>query len=328
MLWTFDNDPADLDGHGTHVSGTAAGDILGIASNANVFGVKALDAQGGGWSSNVVAGIDQVIANHDNRRRNTDFLGSVMSMSLSSGSPVQAITAAINAAIQAGVHTCVAAGNDGEDACETSPASSGGTQGPAITVGSVGMAGMRSTFSNYGRCVDVYAPGEDIISSWIGSPNMINSLTGTSMATPHVTGIVAYAMSNKTLADSPSLMKQWIRMTALSLSQGPNTILLANNGVQGGDSQEGILGYTKISSKVSFTPVIQNSTAPGAAKRYASLEMKDFFSLVESDARLQGESWASRIKRTIVPESFVSRMARLFEQGAKVRTTSWIGRMD
>ncbi|KAK5174154.1 uncharacterized protein LTR77_001234 [Saxophila tyrrhenica] len=246
MLWTFDGDMTDNDGHGTHVAGTAGGSILGVASNANIFGIKALDSDGGGWSSDVVAGIDQVIKYHDQRKSSGQpFLGSVMSMSLASTGEVGAMNSAIQAAIAAGVHTVVAAGNEGDDACDASPASNGGLNGPAITVGAVDMDTHRADFSNYGQCVDLYAPGVSIISSWIGGPNMINTLSGTSMATPHVTGIVAYAMANKTLAADPQLMKEWVRMTALYM--GEDGVLLANNGVQA-DEGQGLVGFDRMTA--------------------------------------------------------------------------------
>ena len=239
MIWSFDGLMTDNDGHGTHTAGTAGGSVLGVASKANVWGIKALDKDGGGWSSDVVGAIDAVIKFHDIRKaRANNFRGSVLSMSLAASGNVQAINSAIHAAIKAGVHSVVAAGNDGENACSSSPSSSGGNNGPAITVGAIDIDGSRASFSNFGRCVDVYAPGVGVISSWIGGPNMINSLTGTSMATPHVTGIVAYAMANDTLAQNPALMKEWIRMTALS---GQNGMLVANNGVTN-DGGQGFLG--------------------------------------------------------------------------------------
>ncbi|GAB7364929.1 hypothetical protein MBLNU230_g5717t1 [Neophaeotheca triangularis] len=243
MLWSFDSETSDPDGHGTHVAATAGGHLLGVASNANLFGVRALDTEGGGWSSNVVAAINRVIQAHDDRQADPSIAtaGSVMSLSLAASAPVAAIDAAIAAAVEAGIHTCVAAGNANEDACSSSPASAGGQNGGAITVGSVGMDDVRSDFSNYGACVDVYAPGEDIISAWPGDPNFINSLSGTSMATPHVTGIVAYAIaSNSTLAQSPSLVKEWVRMNGERLgsekSGGRSTsevgeMVVASNGV-------------------------------------------------------------------------------------------------
>lgn len=312
MAWSYDNDTTDHDGHGTHVSGTAAGDILGVASNANLYGVKALDSDGGGWSSNVVAGIDFVIQAHDARKaQGGDFSGSVMSMSLASGSSVQAITSAIEAAIQAGVHTVVAAGNSDQDACQSSPASSGGTSGPAITVGSVGMSGSKSSFSNYGSCVDVYAPGENVISAWIGGPNMVNSLSGTSMATPHVTGIVAYAMGNATLAQDPGLMKEWVRMTALQLSDGT---LLANNGVQA-DTGEGMLGFQKIAAHSQFTSAVVNQSSPARrSKRAFSSEMDGLMDcrreaqLHEDVSYLRG-SWVCNVRRYGMVERSLERVS-------------------
>lgn len=229
QIWSFDKSNDVTDGHGTHVAGTAAGETLGVASKANIWGVRTLAGDGSeGWSSNVVAGIDFVIQQHEARSSNADFKGSVLSMSLASAGNVDAIDQALDAAIKAGVHVVVAAGNSGEDACTCSPASAGGTRGPAIVVGSVGISGDTSEFSNYGTCVDVYAPGEDIISSWIGAPDVVNVLSGTSMATPHVTGIVAYAMANSTLAGNPGLMKEWVRMQGLPRGDGT---VLANNGV-------------------------------------------------------------------------------------------------
>jgi cerevisin len=229
QVWSFDKSNEITDGHGTHVAGTAAGETLGVASKANIFGVRTLAGDGSeGWSSNVVAGIDFVLQQHEARKANTDFKGSVLSMSLASAGKVDAIDKALDAAIKAGVHVVVAAGNAGTDACAGSPASAGGTHGPAIVVGSVSISGEMSSFSNRGECVDVYAPGEDIISAWIGAPDVVNVLSGTSMATPHVTGIVAYAMANSTLANSPGLMKEWIRMQGLPRGDGT---VLANNGV-------------------------------------------------------------------------------------------------
>lgn len=251
MIWSFDNNYTIEDGHGTHVAGIAGGDVFGVASKANLFGVKTLNGDGSGWSSDVIAGIDLALRQHQNRSRDPDFVGSVMSMSLEASGTVAAIDSAVSAAAAQGLHAVVAAGNSGTDACTASPASAGGPDGAAITVGSVGLAGSISTFSNTGACVDVYAPGESVLSAWLGGPNVVKALSGTSMATPHVTGIVAYAMAgNATLARSPQLMKEWVVGTALRglVRAGKGTVkgdraLLANNGVRDGQGMEdGLLG--------------------------------------------------------------------------------------
>lgn len=272
MLWSLTGEMTDEDGHGTHVAGTAGGNVLGVASNANIFGVKALDQDGSGWSSNVVAAIDQVIRSHDRRKQGNDFLGSVMSMSIATGSNSVSIDSAIRAATDAGVHVVVAAGNEGDNACLASPASSGGMHGPAITVGAVDQMVQRAEFSNYGDCVDLYAPGVSIISSWIGGPNMVNALSGTSMATPHVTGIVAYAMANATLAGDPALMKEWVHMTAIYMSDG---LLLANNGVRDHDDNDGMLSFSKVTTK----PTFEDAHLERPVRRMRAHEKRGFFDL-------------------------------------------------
>ncbi|KAJ9627194.1 hypothetical protein H2203_003656 [Taxawa tesnikishii (nom. ined.)] len=240
MIWSFDNNYTIEDGHGTHVAGIAGGDVFGVASKANLFGVKTLNGDGSGWSSDVIAGIDLALRQHQNRSRDPDFVGSVMSMSLEASGTVAAIDSAVSAAAAQGLHAVVAAGNSGTDACTASPRPRAGPTAPPSR-----------TFSNTGACVDVYAPGESVLSAWLGGPNVVKALSGTSMATPHVTGIVAYAMAgNATLARSPQLMKEWVVGTALRglVRAGKGTVkgdraLLANNGVRDGQGMEdGLLG--------------------------------------------------------------------------------------
>nr|POF12744.1 proteinase r [Quercus suber] len=297
MLWTFDGSYDDDVGHGTHVSGIAAGNVFGVASKANIIGVKAIGPEGG-WSSSVVAAIDVVITNHAKRQSQPNFLGSVMSISLNTGGGADAITAAISAAMSVGVHACVAAGNSAVDACTTVPASSGGTHGPAITVGSVDPDDSISTFSNYGDCVDVYAPGTEITSAWIGAPEAKNTIGGTSMAAPHVTGLVAYAMSNRTLADSPSLMKQWIRMMALEMTNGTTTFLLANNGIRSMNAYDEQVQAPRIGWSTPSTAVHQTTaTASSASGKRESLSVRSvvssLFGLVEGSARFQSKNWTN-----------------------------------
>ncbi|KAF1986174.1 subtilisin-like protein, partial [Aulographum hederae CBS 113979] len=233
--------PMDGDGHGSHCGGSAAANVFGVASKANLIAVKVLDDTGSGPTDDVVAGIEYVIDQHNARKQEPGFVGSVMSMSFGLTTRSNILEFAINRAIQAGVHPVIAAGNEGADSCKSSPAALGGTQGDAITVGSVNIGADVSSFSNTGACNDVYGPGETIVSTWIGGPNIINSLSGTSMAAPHVAGLVAYAMTQKPeLAGDVKAMKSFIASSALpgliraTEDNQPlpgDAMLLVNNGV-------------------------------------------------------------------------------------------------
>jgi cerevisin len=242
MVWP--NSTEDDHGHGSHTAGTAGANTFGVAYGANILGLKALDKNGVGSTVAMIAGIQFAIQCHEIRSTEVGFVGSVMSLSFSmirSADPVTGTTAlemSLNAAIDAGIHVVVAAGNDGSDSCLTDPAFVGGGSGRAISVGSIGMQGNVSVFSNTGACNDIYAPGEMVLSTWMGANNTINTDSGTSMATPHVTGIVAYLMAqNKDLAQSPVAMKQYILDTALrNMITGQvqdDALLMVNNGIVG-----------------------------------------------------------------------------------------------
>lgn len=217
MGWSFEPDSTDHDGHGTHVSSTAAGDVFGVASGANLIGVKVLGDDGSGDSSNTIAGIDYVIQMHETRKLEDGFVGSIMSMSWGLDAQSPAIQTAIMSAIGQGIHVSIAAGNAGGDACSTSPSMGGGSNSAAIVVGSIDETSSISSFSNTGPCVDLYAPGENILSAWIGAPNVVQYLSGTSMACPHVTGVMAYLMaSDPALAASPAALKSQLLSMALT----------------------------------------------------------------------------------------------------------------
>jgi cerevisin len=188
----------DGNGHGTHVAGTIAGKLYGVAKNANVIAVKVLNDNGSGLLSDVIRGIEWVVKESKRTGKN-----SVANMSLG-GSKSRATDQAVDAAVKSGVHFVVAAGNDNRDACGYSPAASE----LAITVAASTITDTNAWFSNYGSCVDIYAPGKDITSSWNTDENSSNTISGTSMASPHVAGTVALLLSRREFRDkTPKEMK-------------------------------------------------------------------------------------------------------------------------
>ncbi|ADV67956.1 S8 family peptidase [Deinococcus maricopensis] len=169
----------DCNGHGTHVSGTVGGSTYGIAKSVRLVAVKVLGCDGSGSNSGVIAGIDWVARNHSGP--------SVANMSLGGGAS-SATDTAVNNAANSGVTMVVAAGNENQNACNVSPARAAN----AITVGASTRTDSRDTsYSNYGNCVDLFAPGTGITSAWYTSTTATNTISGTSMATPHVAGAAA-----------------------------------------------------------------------------------------------------------------------------------------
>lgn len=184
----------DGNGHGTHVAGTIGGKTYGVAKKVTLIAVKVLSNVGGGTLEGVIAGVEYVAAEHLLRGRK-----SVANMSLVSLTSL-AVNAAVDAAMHQGVTFVVAAGNNNADACEYSPAGSS----PAITVGATDYADMRAYFSNFGSCLDIFAPGVDIMSAWIGSNTATSIMSGTSMASPHVAGAVALLLAHDPVHRSPA----------------------------------------------------------------------------------------------------------------------------
>jgi subtilisin family serine protease len=169
----------DCNGHGTHVAGTIAGSTYGVAKSASVIAVRVLDCSGSGTWSGVIAGIDWVTGDHTDGK-------AVANMSLGGGAN-SAVDQAVQSSIADGVFYAVAAGNSTQDACRYSPARTP----EAATVGATTSSDSLASYSNFGSCVDINAPGSSITSAWIGSNTATNTISGTSMATPHVAGAAA-----------------------------------------------------------------------------------------------------------------------------------------
>lgn len=176
----------DCNGHGTHVSGTVGGATYGVAKGVTLKAVRVLDCSGSGTNSGVIAGVDWVTSHHSGP--------SVANMSLGGGAST-ALDNAVSNSIASGITYGIAAGNSNRNACNYSPARTA----TAITVGATTSTDARASYSNYGSCLDIFAPGSSITSSWIGSNTATNTISGTSMATPHVVGVAAqYLQANPT----------------------------------------------------------------------------------------------------------------------------------
>ena len=172
----------DCNGHGTHVAGTVGGTVYGVAKGVSLIPVRVLDCAGSGTTSGVIAGIDWAAG--------SALRPAVANLSLGGGLST-ALNAAVAGAVSKGVTMVVAAGNSNADACSYSPAS----EPSAITVAASDSADVRASYSNYGSCVDIFAPGSAITSAWNTGPSATNTISGTSMATPHVAGIAALALA-------------------------------------------------------------------------------------------------------------------------------------
>jgi subtilisin family serine protease len=210
----------DCNGHGTHVAGTIGGSTFGIAPSVSLVPIRVLDCAGSGSFSGVIAGIDWVIADHQAGEP------AVANLSLGGGLSV-AVNDAIARLIADGVVVVVAAGNSNANACNYSPSSAPN----AITVGATESTDRRATYSNFGTCLDIFAPGSAIFSSWIGSATATNSISGTSMASPHVAGSVALLLE-KTPTATPaqirtSLVSASTPAKVTSAGTGSTTLLLA-----------------------------------------------------------------------------------------------------
>jgi aqualysin 1 len=188
----------DCHGHGTHVAGTVGGATYGVAKGVTLVAVRVLNCSGSGTNSQVIAGIDWVTSNHAAGQP------AVANMSLGGGASL-ALDNAVRNSIADGVTYAVAAGNENTNACNRSPARTA----EAITVGATTISDARASYSNFGTCLDVFAPGSSITSAWNTSNTATNTISGTSMATPHVAGTAALYLQDHPTA-SPSTVRNAI----------------------------------------------------------------------------------------------------------------------
>jgi subtilisin family serine protease len=206
VVGTSSSDWIDANGHGTHVAGTVGGLNYGVAKNVNLIAVRVLDGNGSGTTSGVIDGINWAIAHHKTRSGTA-----VGNMSLGGGAST-ALDLAVSNAVAAKIVMCVAAGNNSANAANYSPA----RVSVAITVGATGAGSSYdafATYSNYGSIVDILAPGTSIKSDYIGTTLSTAILSGTSMATPHVTGVVAQYLSKNPSA-LPSAVDTYLKSTS------------------------------------------------------------------------------------------------------------------
>ncbi|WP_373882934.1 S8 family serine peptidase [Acinetobacter pittii] len=210
------NGTSDCHGHGTHVAGTVGGSTYGVAKNVSLVPIRILGCDGSGASSNVIAGLDWILKNGKKP--------AVVNMSLG-GEANASLDSAVENLFNNGYVMVVAAGNSNTDACSSSPA----RVSKAITVAATDSTDTRASYSNYGSCVDIFAPGSQINSSWIGSNTATKVLNGTSMATPHVVGVVAEMLQSTPTATpqtiSTNLLNQASNNVVKNPSGSPNRLL-------------------------------------------------------------------------------------------------------
>ncbi|TPX36332.1 hypothetical protein SmJEL517_g01531 [Synchytrium microbalum] len=194
----------DENGHGTHCAGTSAGRKYGVAKNATIVAVRSLNAAGKGPFSDVIHGL-QWVANRVQQNRGRPAIVNLSVQGKASGTLTKAVVALANM----GVHVTAAAGNSGEEACIHSPAIAS-KNSTVIAVGATDIHDDIGVYSNYGECVTILAPGSNVVSDYIGDNDSTKQLTGTSMASPQIAGVIANLIASERVDNDPKLVKQYL----------------------------------------------------------------------------------------------------------------------
>jgi subtilisin family serine protease len=208
---------SDCNGHGTHVSGTVGGSTYGVAKSVTLVAVRVLGCNGSGSTSGVIAGVDWVTGNH------LAGQSAVANMSLGGGAS-SSLDTAVNNSINDGVSYAIAAGNgdafgNPQNACNFSPA----RVAAAMTISATDKTDTKASWANYGSCVDWFAPGVSITSAWYTSDTATNTISGTSMATPHTTGVAALYLQTHAGASPATVRSALFNLTTKSIVKSSNT---------------------------------------------------------------------------------------------------------
>ncbi len=259
---TTDKGKTDNDGHGTHVAGTIGGEITGVAKGVSIVPVRVLDSCGAGTTTMVHNGLRWILADHLAGEK------AVINMSIGFDASATTIDADITALLGEGIVVVAAAGNDATSACNTTPAGTAGT----ISVGAIQSNTTEAYYSNYGDCVDIFAPGSDIVSTWPKNGANTNTYyleTGTSMAAPHVSGVAALQLVGRTVtASTPSDIWNWLKLNSTcdvvtynNVSASPQT---ANRLLNTGSTAGAACKPTSVSASVANSSVTLTWTEPAS----------------------------------------------------------------
>jgi len=306
---------SDCNGHGTHVAGTTGGTTHGVAKQVTIHPVRVLNCQGSGTNSGVIAGVDWVTQNH--------VKPAVANMSLG-GSASSALDTAVANSISAGVSYAIAAGNSNANACNYSPA----RVGAANTVGATTSSDARASFSNYGSCLDLFAPGASITSAWSTSDTATNTISGTSMASPHVAGAIALYLETNPAA-TPSAVTQAVvgnATTGVVTSAGsgsPNRLLYSLFG--GGGGSDTTPPTTAITSPANGATVSGTTTVQASASDAVGVARVELYvdgSLAGTDTSSPYSfSWST----TSVADGSHSLQTRAYDAAGNVGSSAVVG---